>query len=201
MKVVPHPEMIRFQHPTSKESLQAERFDDATNRYLTDSRFHDTWLGVVSHKAQPHIFNGFMCLVNKHKFNKLHIYIYIYTYVCVGGGCCGCVCVVWVWVCGVGVCGVVCVCVCMWWVWVCVMCGGGCVCVVCVGVVACGCGCVWWVWVSVVCWCVWCVCVFLMKQQFVVNHKIRQTETPAFLDDWVKTHLESRCCVHKNLLY
>ena len=155
MKVVPHPEMIRFQHPTSKESLQAERFDDATNRYLTDSRFHDTWLGVVSHKAQPHIFNGFMCLVNKHKFNKLHIYIYIYTYVCVGGGCCGCVCVVWVWVCGVWVCGVVCVCVCMWWVWVCVMCGGGCVCVWCVwvwlhvGVGVCGgCG---WVWCVGVC--------------------------------------------------
>jgi hypothetical protein len=36
-----------------------------------------------------------------------------------------------------------------------------------------------------------------LKQQFAVTHTTRQTEIPTLLASWVKTHLLSKCCVHK----
>jgi hypothetical protein len=40
----------------------------------------------------------------------------------------------------------------------------------------------------------------LLEQQYVIILTIRQTEIPALLDVWVKTHRLSEYCVHKKLL-
>jgi hypothetical protein len=39
----------------------------------------------------------------------------------------------------------------------------------------------------------------LTEQSYIVTHTIRQTEILALLDSWIKTHILSKCFIHKKM--